>query len=228
MSLLLLLLACTPPAPPVLAPDRSVTVSATSRVNVVPDEATIALTFSSTASSMKRSHVAAAQAVETFRTAVAPIVPADALELCGTTDDPNYRWDESDRIVSYTSSARLNVRTRDFERVADVVDAAVAAGVTSVSVDYHSTTLPEHKKRARDLALAAAKAKAEQLAAGTGARLGEVRTVSEGGSSTGRGYASFANVVQTEVTEASDADTPLSPGTTPLELTVEVTWALGS
>ena len=153
-------------------------------------------------------------------------VPADALELCGTTDDPNYRWDGSNRVVGYTSTTLLNVKTKDFDRVADIVDTAVASGVTAVDVDYHSTTMPEHKVHARDLALAAAKAKAEQLATGSGAHLGSVLTLSEGTTSPIRGYQFANNVAQTEVSEGVEAEAAIAPGTTPLELTVVATYAL--
>lgn len=228
MRLLALALASCqlPSPPPPEAPSREVSVSATARINVVPDEATIALTFSSTATGMRRSHAASTQAVEAFTSAIAGLgMPADALALHGTTDDPNHRWDGSNRVVSYTSTTVLSVRTKDFERVADVVDTAVASGVTAVHVSYHSTTMPEHKKHARELAIAAAKEKATQLAEGTGARLGPVLRLSEGTTTSGA-FRSFGNVVQTEVHESSDTDAPIPPGTTPLDLTVEATFAL--
>ncbi|MDP2305757.1 MAG: SIMPL domain-containing protein [Pseudomonadota bacterium] len=228
LPLVLLLAACPPPHDSGRdAPVREVSVSATSRINVAPDEATISLTFSSTAATMRTSHAASGKAVEAFRAAVLALgIPAEALELGGTTDDPNYRWNDANRVVSYTSTTLLNVRTKDFERVAEVVDTAVASGVTAVDVSYHSTTMPEHKKRAREMAIVAAKEKAGQLAAGTGAKLGEVRTVSEGTTSSGGGYRSYGNMVQTEVTEPSDADGAIAPGTTPLELTIQATFAL--
>jgi uncharacterized protein YggE len=222
------LAACQPPVQPAPeAPTREVSVSATSRINVAPDEATIALTFASTNTSMRKSHAESAKAVAAFTAAIEALgVPKDALELCSTTDDPNYRWDASNRVVSYTSTTLLNVHTKDFDRVADLVDTAVASGVSGVQVAYHSTTMPEHKKRARELAIAAAKEKATQLAVGTGATLGAILKVSEGTTTTGGSYRSFANVAQTEVTETSDETGPITPGTTPLELTIDATFAL--
>ncbi len=231
--LLAVLLACTPPTPPMpppAPPVREVSVSGTARINVAPDEATIHLTFEATATGMKKSHTTSANAVQAFKTAVLALgLPPDALELCSTTDNPNYRWDSSNRVVSYTSATLLNVKTPDFERVADIVDLAVASGVTAVDVDYHSTKMPEHKKHARELALAAARDKAEQLATGSGAKVGPVLTVSEGGASTSRGYSfgnAFGNVAQTELSESVDADGAIAPGTTPLELTVTATYVL--
>lgn len=224
-----LLGACTPMAVPAVPPPaRQVSVSATSRINVAPDEAVIRLTFSATAPGMRKSHSASASSVEAFRTAVAALgVPPDALELCGTTDDPNYRWSSSTKISSFTSTTLLNVRTKDFERVADIVDAAVASGATAVDVSYRSTTLPEHKKHARDLAMTAAREKAQQLALGMGATLGGIQSVTEGATSSRSGMYSFSeNVVQTEVTEASEALGPMAPGTTPLELTIQATFLI--
>ncbi len=226
---LLLLAACCPPppsAPGADAPPREVSVTATSRLNVAPDEATLSLTFSATAATMKRSHADSAKAVETFTAAVTALgVPKESIELASTTDDPNYRWDGTQKITGYTSSTRLAVKTADFEKVADIVDTAVQAGVTAVDVDYHSTTMPEHKKKAREMAIAAAKEKAAQLAEGMGAKLGQVRTVSEG-TTWGGGYRTFNNVAQTEASEAPPDDGPIAPGTTPLELSVSATFAL--
>jgi uncharacterized protein YggE len=228
---LLLALACPPP-PTAATPDppvREVHVVASSRVNVAPDEAVITLVFSATSATMKRSHAASTGAVVAFREALTALaIPADALELCGTTDAPEHRYDSGQqRIVGYSSSTTLNVRTKDFERVADIVDAAVASGVTHASVSYHSTTLPEHKQRARELAIAAAKEKAAQLAVGLGAKLGEVRTISEGQAWQSGSYSpNFAgNAFQAEVTASSD-EGPVTPGTTPLDLSIDVTFAL--
>jgi uncharacterized protein YggE len=85
--------------------------------------------------------------------------------------------------------------------------------------------MPEHKKQARDLAITAAKDKARQLAEGTGARLGAIRTLSEGTTSGWSHQAAYGNVVQTELTESDDASDVIAPGTRPLTLTIQATFA---
>ena len=52
-------------------------------------------------------------------------------------------------------------------------------------------------------------------------------TVADGGVSTRSFYrGGVGNVVQNEVTEWGESDGPIAPGTTPLELTIEATYAL--
>lgn len=233
--MLLLLIACAP-SPALSAPEpavgaataREVSISATARLNVAPDEALIDLDFAATAAGMRRAHDASKQATDTFTAAIRALdLPEKSLELGGTTDTANRRWDGSERIISYSSTTALAVHLADFERVAEVVDLAVGSGATDIRVSYRSTNLPERKKEAREMAISAAKAKAEQLASGMGARLGPVLRISED-NNTGRYgmYSGAGNAVQNEARDEPAEGGPAAPGTVPLELTIQAVFAL--
>jgi uncharacterized protein YggE len=60
-----------------------------------------------------------------------------------------------------------------------MMDSAAAAGATSMSTAFRRSDLPELKKKVRDMALAAAKAKAEQTANTLGIKLGRITMVAE-------------------------------------------------
>jgi uncharacterized protein len=106
------------------------------------------------------------------------------LKLSNLRLDPIYErtkdnWDEQIRIRTYRAQITLTATTKDFAKIADMVDAAGGAGATSVSTAFRRSDLAELKKQVRDMALAAAKAKAEQTAAALGISLGRVVSVAE-------------------------------------------------
>ena len=220
--------ACAPPAPAISAqppPAREVSVTATARLNVAPDEAEIALTFSHTAPTMRRAHDAATEAMQRFTLAAERAgIGADRMERGRISDSANRRWDGTERVTGYTAAASLVLRLPDFDRVADTVDLAVSSGATDISVSYRATDLPARKQEVRDMAIQAARAKAAQLATGSGARLGAIQRISEEAGNPWR-YAGVGNAVQTERPEPEEG-VAIAPGTVPLEVTVAATFLL--
>lgn len=81
------------------------------------------------------------------------------------------------RVVNH-----IRVRLRDLSKTGELLREALAAGANTVGGITFRVSDPEALERAaRDLAIANARAKAEQLAAGLGAQLGSLRQVSEFG-----------------------------------------------
>ena len=88
---------------------------------------------------------------------------------------------EAGRVVGYRVTHLVRVKVRKLDRVATVVEAAVAAGantVREVSYDVDDPSAPI--ARARTLAVRDAAAKAWQLASAAGAWLDGVLTITEG------------------------------------------------
>jgi uncharacterized protein YggE len=83
------------------------------------------------------------------------------------------------RVRTYRSQITITATTRDFAKIGDMMDSAAAAGATSMSTAFRRSDLPELKKKVRDMALAAAKAKAEQTANTLGIKLGRITMVAE-------------------------------------------------
>lgn len=83
------------------------------------------------------------------------------------------------RVRTYRSQITITATTKDFAKIGDMMDAAASAGATSMSTAFRRADLPELKKKVRDMALTAAKAKAEQTAATLGIKLGRITAVAE-------------------------------------------------
>ncbi len=82
--------------------------------------------------------------------------------------------------VRYHVTNQINVRLRDLTLAGKLLENALTAGANTVgSITFGVNDPTELQKQARALALQNARAKADELAAGLGIRVGKVRTVSE-------------------------------------------------
>jgi len=82
--------------------------------------------------------------------------------------------------VRYHVTNQVSVRLRDLTQAGKLLENALAAGANNVgSITFGVNDATELQKQARAAALVNARAKAEELAAGLGIRVGKVRQVSE-------------------------------------------------
>ncbi|MCB9689990.1 MAG: SIMPL domain-containing protein [Alphaproteobacteria bacterium] len=228
--LLSTLCACAPPTPTWVAVDgaapvRTLSVVGTARLDLVPDEACVELTFAARDPSMAKAHQALRADVEAFTTAMASVSSA-RLEQGATRYETETASDDFGRRrpAGYRASQQINVRTKDFDQIPDVVGRASVRGLDAVQVVTYDTAMVERKAELREAAMRAAKEKAAAMAAGFGASLGPVRTVREGSGSSGGFGANVTNyVVRSDV---DDVQPPMAPGTLPLTLSVQVEFDL--
>ena len=83
-------------------------------------------------------------------------------------------------ITVYEVTHRLTVMLRDVSVVGQVLAGSTAAGVTSIDrLSWHAADIGALKARARELAMADARAHAEQLAAQIGVKLGAIVALEE-------------------------------------------------
>jgi uncharacterized protein YggE len=205
--------------------DRTLTVHGTGRASVVADVAEVTLGVDLARATAREARDAAAEAMGAVVAAIRElgVDPADVR----TTDlslgpEIEYRPDGSSRRTGYRLTNRVVVRMRDPERVAEVVDAAVAAGATSLDgVAFRALATADARFAALQAAVADARAGAEALAAAAGATLGQVRSIREGLS------ASPLFAPRLATMEAKAADTPVLAGTSEVEASAEITWELG-
>jgi len=228
----LALLACPPPcedrdddAP------RLLSVNGLARLDVAPDEATLGFTFSTTGKKIGAAHDATRKKVDDFVAAMtAAGVPKDQVELGTIAYSPNYATydDHAPRIENFTASTTVVVKTKNFDLIPAILDGAVDAGLTETSgVDFHSTTMPDHKKKVRDMAIEATRAKAQQLAQGLGAKLGDVHSIQEGAWDASISENALGNRIAQSYRRADPReDAPLAPGAIPLSLELTVQWEL--
>ena len=130
------------------------------------------------------------------------------------------------RVHGYRAQITVTVTTKDFSKVATLMDAGADAGATSLSSQFRNSQLPELKKKVRDMALTAARQKAEQTANGLGIKLGRITSVAEnaGGMMWSNAYFPQANAMQAAPSPAGTAD--IGGALQPLTLDVTIGYEL--
>ncbi len=94
------------------------------------------------------------------------------------------------KIRTYQARITVTATTRDFAKIAPLMELGADSGATEMASNFRRSDLPALKKKVRDMALAAAQDKAKQTAAALGIPVGRVVAVSEsvGGSMWNREY----------------------------------------
>lgn len=205
-----------------------ITVAGVGRVSVAPDIAVVSLGAEATERTVATAHDRSASAMTAIR---------DSLAAAGVEDRDirttefsiypqfDYRGDGPPRLTGFTVRNRAEVRIRAVDRTAAILDDAIAAagdaarvGDIRFEVDDPAPLIEE----ARRLAMADARAKAEQLAGLANVDLGDVRTVAEtsGDAPMPRALAESAAFA------ADDASTPISPGEGEVAVGVVVVYAI--
>lgn len=222
--------ACTNETRVTLAtPEQTgIAVSGTGRVTVVPDIGVLNLGVQVTRPTVAAARDAAAKAMEAVRASLKQNGVDDRdIATQGFSIQPQYDFRPTSgapRITGYLVSNQVTVKVRAMDALSRVLDGAVAAGGDDVRVNgvAFSVDKPEqYRDKAREQAVADARARAETLAKAAGVKLGKARSVSEGGGPEGipvpvRAAASGVGGVA--------VDTPVSPGQTDITLTVNVVF----
>ena len=93
------------------------------------------------------------------------------------------RWDDyykRQKLLGYVVRNHLAITLSDTSRLEELTDKLLAAGAVSLGgVDFQTGELRKHRDRAREMALQAAKEKAERMAAVLGEKLGPVLQITE-------------------------------------------------
>lgn len=206
-------------------PEHTISVSGSANVDVMPDEACVELTLVARDATMIAAHTALVASNDALLAELRQR-PALAVEPGAPSYAAEYENDASghSHVARYAASTQVNVRTRDFTQVADVIGRASSRGLERVGVVYYSTTIAGKKAAVRTEALEAAQQKALAMAAALGVHLGEVVTIVEGdsrgnGAVGGNSYMERASVDKTP-------DSPAPPGSIPLSTTVSVVYRL--
>jgi uncharacterized protein YggE len=165
---------------------RSITVSGTGSVRVKPDLATATVGVSKTSPKLSEAKSAADAAIAKVRTALRNA--GVAAEDIQTVQYQIYRVQANPqagvREPYWKVVHMLLARTKKPDTIASIVDAAVGAGATDVqNVAFSVDELAPHRTKSRELAIRAAREKAQHLASLLGIGVGEVVSVMEVGES---------------------------------------------
>jgi len=171
----------TPKAPLACDASRYVQVSGTAVVNVKPDRALIQLGVQSNGRSAK-------DAQSKNAATIGKVIKA--LKLLGieskdiSTDwynvEPIYDDYDSISIKGYRIYNVIEITLRDVEKANDAIIAAFDAGANQVvNIDFYTSELRKYRDQAREMAMIAAKEKANSLAKASGAETGCILTITE-------------------------------------------------
>lgn len=163
-------------------PPPQFSVAGHAKLEITPNCADLLLTVSSEAakSRVATTQTLAKQADLVARLEAAGVARGD-IKLSAVQLSPEFTYSSAGTITSrrFRGEVRVTVTTKDFAKISDLMDAGAAAGVTAMSSSFRHDGIEQLKKQVRDLALAAAREKAGQMAAGLSFQLGPVVGVSE-------------------------------------------------
>jgi uncharacterized protein YggE len=215
-------------------PARTITVSASSHVTLVPDVAHVDLGITATKPTVEAARAEAARVMNAIIAAAKDKGVAEKdIRTTAIYLSPQYSptctyapdgsaCTKPNQIAGYTMNEQVDVTVRDLDVAGAVVDAATAAGATNVNGISFMVDDPD--KAAQDAevaAIKAARAKAEAMAAAAGVSLGGVMSISETPIAIPYPYA-YAGAPA----GARDAATPVQPGTQDVSATVTVVFEI--
>ncbi|HET9491827.1 MAG TPA: SIMPL domain-containing protein [Methylomirabilota bacterium] len=204
-------------------PGAGITVWGTGKVAVVPDTALAHLGVELRAPSLSDATAQAARQMQAVleRLKTLGVSERDITTVAYSVDPvtaPRRSEDEGARIAGYRVVNVVQVRIRELTAVGRLVEAAMAAGATTIrGVRFRVSDPARAEAEARALAVRDAQTKAGQLAEAAGLRLGELVSLTDGGPlprpELGERFGATVS--------AAMAPGPVEPGQ--LEITVSVT-----
>lgn len=166
---------------------REIEVSGTGELNVEPDIVRISFSIENRSKSLE-------DAIEENNDKVSDIM--EFLKDFGIAEkdiktsyfsfDTRYLWDKEkskfdySKVSHYEVSKSINILIRKLDKIEELVDELAGEGVTSLnSFKYDVEDRIQYKKLAREMALKAAKEKAQEMVNVMGAKLGKVLWIKE-------------------------------------------------
>ncbi len=219
------------PQPPTL------TVSATGTVQLAPDTAFVTLGMETAGQSLGGAQQQNAATMQKVMARLLQVgIEKDRIQTTSFTITPHYKPQPNRQlgeegpavpeITGYTVSQSMTVEVRDLEKVAKVIDSALAAGANHFQ-GLHWALREEHPARLRALKLAAVKAreKAHALSEALAVTLVRLIMVSEGGSSIMPPRPSEA--LEFRAAQQAAVSVPISAGAMNVEANVTLVYEIG-
>jgi uncharacterized protein YggE len=205
---------------------RSISVPGVGRVSVQPDIATLRLGVML----VRQTAAAARESAAASMTAVLEALSAGGvarkdlrtafLSLSPVTD---YSPETGPRVTGYQAANSVAVTVRDLAQAGALIDAALAAGATSMDgLDFSVDDPSAAEDQARRLAVADAQRRAQTIAAASDLTLGAVTNVVEGE----RGMPVPFPGRRAMAFKAEAADTPVEAGSQEIVVSVTVAFAI--
>jgi len=208
-----------------------ITVTGTGKVTGTPDTLQVDFGVNVTGASVSSALASANAATARVQNAlVRRGVAARDLQTSGLSIQPSYSNSSSgqETVTGYQVSEGLSALLHDISTAGSTINAAVAAGGNSVSIDGVGLDLADTSSlmtAARQSAFSAAKTKADQYAQAAGRPLGQVLSISEVVANPTPVYPG-AYAASTPASPAATA-VPVQAGSQDVSVTVTVVFALG-
>jgi uncharacterized protein YggE len=162
-------------------PARFVRVVGTAEVKVVPDRAVIEVGVERqdpSASAAKHAEDAAARRI--LATLRGNGIDGKDIQTTFLSLQPQSRYVKKVRISYFVAQQTLTIMVRDLAKLDELLEALVKAGGNRIdSIGYETSDLRKYRDQARDLAVKAAREKAEALAKALGQEIGKAQSIEE-------------------------------------------------
>jgi uncharacterized protein YggE len=233
----------TQPAEPICNSNRSVQVTGTAVVNVVPDRVLIQLGVQSNGVTPEGVEALNATNIQKMMNAVRTLgIDSKDIATDWYVIEPIYDDYSSLYIKGYRINNVVAITLRDVSKVSKVIAVALGAGANQVvNIDFYTSELRKYRDQARDLAMKAATEKAQALAKAAGAETGCILTINENSWSSYNGWSWWygrnqnqnqwtQNVVQNAAPSGSSGsnagDEPISLGQISVRAEVSASFSL--
>lgn len=223
------------------AMQRTIQVSASDSVKVLPDMAELSLTICPQGATAQEAQAQAASELDALKAALAAL-GIDEKNIVASQVNIYARYDWSDyveKIVGYQASIDITLKELTIDQANSAIPAI--AGIEDTTLDgtrFYVSTYDERYQEALVSALQVAQAKAQVLAQAAGAQLGAVANVCENYDSQEYRYSSVqakSEAATMAVTEDAAADAGagnsgdmLNPGEIEIKASISVTYELAS
>ncbi|MCJ7604503.1 MAG: SIMPL domain-containing protein [Dehalococcoidales bacterium] len=207
-------------------------VSGEGKVTAVPDIASLNLGVEAQAASVADAQAQVSQAMADLM---------DALKDQGVDEkdiQTQYynvyqvtRWigdEQKEEVIGYRVTNTVTAKVREVEKAGEVIDAVIAAGGDLVRINNIAFNIDDPKpyyEDARELAVAYAREKGEQLASEAGVTLGKITYITESNYTPGPIYRNYASDYAEAVPAAAPA-TSISAGELEITTTVQIVYAI--
>lgn len=223
VALACLLVLSNPAAGSEALPPRSITVTGTAHVKVVPDQVALRLQVSSLDQDIHKAKEDNDRRVKSVLALAGEFqidpkhVQTDRLEL-------NAEW-RNEKFVGYRVQNDITVVLHDLAKFEDFLTRALVAGEAWVrSIEFRTTEERRHRDNARLLAIRAAKEKATAMAGALGQAIGWPLTIEEG--STGWGHWAANRQVEFDAGGGAAEQSMIAPGQIVISAQVTIAFEL--
>jgi uncharacterized protein len=208
---------------------NKIVMSGTSDVKGVPDQLSFHVSVRNTSSDVSAALGNAGNAMHRVLAALNKVgVDRKDTQSTALSVHPEYSYSGGTRVlVGYRASQGMTVLVRSLPDAGEAISAAVKAGGNSVQVGgvrLQISDMDALLSKARQDAVADAKAKAQDYVDAAGTSLGDVMSVREVATNGGGHVVEFARAA---ALDAATGGVAIRPGRSTLKVTVAITWALG-